>query len=64
MLDYNGVLEPQGKRAEVGDIAVFGFRNQAVTTRAYSAAIRGLHAGTPQLMGLFDCAAHRVTRLP
>lgn len=64
MLDYNGVLEPNGRRAEVGDTAIFGFRNQAFTTRANTAAIRGLRSGRPQLMGVFDCAAHRLERLP
>ena len=63
-LDYHGVLEPDGRRAEVGDTVIFGFRVQSFATRASTAVIGGLRAGRPQLMGVFDCAANRRAQLP
>ena len=63
-LDYHGVLEPDGRRAEVGDAAIFGFRVQSFATRANTAVIGGLAGGQPQLLGVFDCAGHRRELVP
>ncbi len=63
-LDYHGVLDPQGRRAEVGDSVIFGFRVQSFATRANTAVIGGIQSGSPQLLGVWDCAANRRHQLP
>ncbi len=63
-LDYHGVLEPNGRRAEVGDTVIMGFRVQSFATRANTAVIGGLREARPQLLGVFDSTAHRWERLP
>jgi predicted amino acid racemase len=52
-IDYYGlVTPPSGKKISVGDTAIFGFRIQAFVTRATIAPIRGVHFGTPEVLGL------------
>lgn len=52
-IDYYGLITPPtGKKISVGDTVIFGFRFQAFVTRATIAPIRGVHAGSPEVLGL------------
>ncbi len=56
-IDYYGQLDPaQGSLPAPGETVVFGFRVQAFVTRAFTAAIAGVAAGTPCVEGIW--AAH------
>ncbi|MGZ4666924.1 MAG: alanine racemase [Blastococcus sp.] len=53
-IDYYGQLDLDGHAGvTVGDSVVFGFRIQAFVTRAYTAGISGLAAGTPRVAGIW-----------
>lgn len=53
-IDYYGQLDVDGHPGvAVADTVVFGFRIQAFVTRAYTAGISGLAAGTPRVAGIW-----------
>ena len=56
-IDYYGMLTP-GDRCKIGDTVIFGFRSQAFFTRAYTAAVSGIHSGKPIVEGVFDSATN------
>jgi predicted amino acid racemase len=63
-IDYYGQLDLSGSPGvAVGDSVVFGFRIQAFVTRAYTAGIAGLAAGTPRVSGIWT-ASGRETSWP
>lgn len=54
-IDYYGQLDLTDRPTlAVGDSVVFGFRMQAFVTRAYTAGVRGLDAGTPTVAGIWS----------
>lgn len=54
-IDYYGMIDASGSGApEVGDSVVFGLRQQAFVTRAYTAGIAGLSAGRPRVGAIHD----------
>ncbi|MCU1670358.1 MAG: hypothetical protein JWP40_3285 [Blastococcus sp.] len=56
-IDYYGQLDLTGRSGvSVGDSVVFGFRIQAFVTRAYTAGIAGLAAGTPRVAGIWSAS--------
>jgi predicted amino acid racemase len=63
-IDYYGQLDLTGRSGvSPGDSVVFGFRIQAFVTRAYTAGISGLDAGTPQVAGIW-AASGQATSWP
>jgi predicted amino acid racemase len=61
-IDYYGQLDVAGQSAiAVGDSVVFGFRMQAFVTRAYTAGISGLAAGTPAVAGVWGSSGQAVS---
>jgi predicted amino acid racemase len=55
-IDYYGQLDAGRADVSPGDSVVFGFRMQAFVTRAYTAGIAGLAAGTPQVAGIWTAS--------
>lgn len=54
-IDYYGELRlPRSMDVKVGDIAVYGLRNQVFVSRARVAVIRGVQSGVPEVVGIFD----------
>jgi len=54
-IDYYGELRlPRGLDVKVGDIAVYGLRNQVFVSRARVAIVRGIQSGTPEVIGIFN----------
>jgi predicted amino acid racemase len=61
-IDYYGQLDVAGQSSvQVGDSVVFGFRIQAFVTRAYTAGISGLAAGSPKVAGVWSAGGQAVT---
>jgi len=53
-IDYYGQLDlSDAPPLTAGDSVVFGFRVQAFVTRAYTAGIRGVSTGDPQVAGIY-----------
>ena len=56
-IDYYGTLVPEpGQRVRPGDTAVYAFRAQMFTSRAYLGLVRGSASGRPSLVALYDSA--------
>lgn len=54
-IDYYGLITPpSGRKINVGDTVIFGFRIQAFVTRANIAPLRGVHTGRPEVAGPSD----------
>lgn len=54
-IDYYGELSNAGNAdVQVGDTAVYAFRNQVFVTRARVAVVEGLRAGIPRVTGVFS----------
>lgn len=65
LIDYYGLLKPDGKKINIGDTVVFGFRSQAFATRcANTAVVRGIKKENYVLMGVYDHCCHRLQRWP
>jgi predicted amino acid racemase len=62
-IDYYRRLECHVDGIEVGDPAVFAFRFQVFTSRARVAALEGVQAGRPRLLGVWDSYGRPVTTL-
>ena len=62
VIDYFGACTPPpGPRPKIGDTAIYALEGtQMYVTRCYVAAITGISTGTPQVAGLFDCAAREL----
>lgn len=54
VIDYYGTLELGGGEADVGDTVVFAFRAQAFVGRCQVAAVAGVAAGRPEILGITD----------
>ena len=63
-LDYYSALYPGSEDdLNVGDTAVYGFRNQVFVSRAKVAVLRGLSgSGNPEMLGLFDRTGNLLRR--
>ncbi len=57
-IDYYAIV-PDAAAARPGDTVVFGFRPQVFVTRAYTAGVRGLASGAPQLAGIWAADGSR-----
>ena len=54
-IDYYGMIDSSGPvKPAVGDSVVFGFRQQTFVTRAYTAGIRGIASGKPEVATIHD----------
>lgn len=54
-IDYYGELHlPRGMNVKVGDIVVYGLRNQVFVSRVCVAVLRGVQSGAPEVVGVFD----------
>ncbi len=54
-IDYYGMIDTSGPvKPAIGDSVVFGFRQQTFVTRAYTAGIRGLASGKPEVATIHD----------
>ncbi len=54
-IDYYGtVYLTRENKVRVGDIVVYGLRNQVFVSRARVAVVNGIQSGNPKLVGVFD----------
>ena len=61
---YIPVRQAAGGQDEfrTGDTVILGFRPQIFVTRSHVAIVRGIHAGKPELLGLFDSRGNLLDR--
>lgn len=54
-IDYYGTVHlARENKVKVGDIVVYGLRNQVFVSRARVAVVNGIQSGNPKLVGVFD----------
>lgn len=54
-IDYYGELRlPKGLNSKVGDVVVYGLRNQVFVSRVRVAVVSGIQGGTPRVIGVFN----------
>ena len=64
-IDYYGLIKPEGKKVDIGDTAIFGYRSQTFATRcANTAVVKGINSGNYLLLGVYDHCCHRLKRWP
>ena len=62
-IDYYGELHiPRNLDVEVGDVVIYGLRNQVFVSRAKIAVVQGIRGGAPRVIGIFNREGQHVMK--